>query len=235
MNKKEVFIGIDLAWGEKNLSGFCVLTPEDDKLKIIDIKLLKSIDEMVEEIKKYSDHKVYVGVDAPLVITNEENNRTIEKEFNKDFSKYKISMLPVNRKIMTKYSPTIRSEVLYTKLNELGFKRDYESSKVIFEIYTHSTISVCFNEYKILPYKRKKGRNTEFIKEHLAVYKKYLLSVVHEHIFFDTELKLLKGSKLKDYEDILDAITCAYAMHFCKNNKCKFYKVDGIDTLVTPI
>lgn len=233
--KKEIFIGIDLAWGEKNSSGFCVLTPQENKLKILEIKLIKSIDEIIQEIKKYSQHKVYVGVDAPLVIPNEENNRSIEKEFNKDFSKYKIAMLPVNRKIMTKYSPTIRSEILFERLSKLGFLRDYDSDRVIFEIYTHSTIAVCFNKNQILKYKRKKGRDTAFIREQLKVYKEYLLSVVNKNEFFDTDIGELKGKGLKDYEDKLDSITCAYAMHYCKSNRCKFYKVEAKDTLVTPI
>ena len=45
-----VYIG--LAWGEKNLSGFCVLEQGKNKLKILDIKLIKSIDEILNEIQK---------------------------------------------------------------------------------------------------------------------------------------------------------------------------------------
>ncbi len=123
----DIYIGIDLAWGEKNLSGFCVLesNPKFKNLKILDLKLLKSIDEILQEIQKYKDFQVCVGIDAPLLIPNENGNREIEKNFNKDFAKYKISMLPANRKILTKYSPNIRSEELYKKLTSYGLKRDY--------------------------------------------------------------------------------------------------------------
>lgn len=231
----EIFIGIDLAWGEKNLSGFCVLIPDSDKLKILDIKLLKSIDEIIYEINRYSDYKVHVGVDAALVIPNEDKNREIEKEFNKDFSKYKISMLPVNRKILTKYSQTIRSEVLFDSLSKLGFERDYNSKKVIFEVYPHSTIAVCFNDYKILKYKRKKGRSVDFIKEQLKTYKDYLSEVISKNSFFDTDIDMLKGASLKDFEDKLDSITCAYTLFYCKNKRCKHYSVNSKDTFVTPI
>jgi len=105
-----IYIGIDLAWGEKNLSGFCALHVEKNRLKILEVKLLKSIEDILLEIQKYKDSKVFIGVDAPLVVPNETGNREIEKKFNKDFAKYKISMLPANRKILTKYSPNIRSE-----------------------------------------------------------------------------------------------------------------------------
>lgn len=231
----EIFIGIDLAWGEKNPSGFCVLAYENDSLILKEIKLLQSIDEILQNIELYKEHKVYVGVDAPLVIPNETGNREIEKAFNKDFSKYKVSMLPVNRTLMSKYSPSIRSEVLFKELEKLGFKRDYEHKKVVFEVYPHATIAVCFNEYKILPYKRKKGRNTDFIKTQLEIYKNYLSEVVESHDFLDRDVALLKGKSLKDYEDQLDAMTSAYTLFYCKNHAHKLYKLENQNTFVSPI
>ena len=231
----KIFIGIDLAWGEKNLSGFCAIQDGRQKLKILDVKLLKSIDDILLEIQKYENHQVYVGVDAPLVVPNETSNRDIEKNFNKDFAKYKISMLPANRKLLSKYSPNIRSEELFTRLTELGFERNYESNKVVFEVYTHSTIAVCFNSFKILPYKRKKGRGTAFIKKQLDIYKSYLKKVMLQHDVLEENLSALKGQKLKDYEDKLDSLTCAYTMAYCQENESAFYQVDGVDTFVTPI
>lgn len=232
-----VYIGIDLAWGEKSLSGFCVLAivPNAKKLKILDIKLIKSIDEILQEIQKYKNYKVYIGVDAPLVIPNESGNREVEKKFNKDFSKYKISMLPANRKILTKYSPKIRSEILFQKLITCGFNRDYKSDKVLFEVYTHSTIAMCFNNHKILPYKRKKGRSIAFIKEQLGIYKKYLKKKILSDDIFKKDISSLKGQGLKDYEDMLDSLTCAFCIYYCRFNEARFYQIDGIDTFVTPV
>ena len=92
-----------------------------------------------------------------------------------------------------------------------------------------------FNDHKILPYKRKKGRDTEFIKEQLLIYKKYLSQTVYSHEILKQDISTCRGQKLKDYEDKLDAITCAYCMYYCKDNEAKFYQVDGVDTFVTPI
>jgi len=228
-----------LAWGEKNLSGFCVLelsgSKKNSKLKILNSKLIQSIETMVDEIDKYAEHQVFVGVDAPLVIPNETGNREVEKKFNKDFAHYKISMLPANRKILQKYSPTMRTQELFYRLEAQGFKRDYTSQKVIFEVYTHATIAMLWNNHKILPYKRKKGRNTLFIKEQLGIYQKYLQKVVSPHQILKEDIATLKGQKLKKYEDQLDAITCAYSIYYCQNNSAHFYQVDGVDTFVTPI
>ncbi len=232
-----VYIGIDLAWGEKSLSGFCVLESNSyaKKLKILDVKLIKSIDEIIQEIQKYKDYKIYVGVDAPLIVPNETGNREIEKKFNKDFAKYKISMLPANKKILKKYSSQIRSEVLFKKLLACGFARDYKSNKVVFEVYTHSTIAMCFNNHKILPYKRKKGRSTKFIKEQLEIYKNYLKKELFSHAILKKDISILKGQGIKDFEDMLDSLVCGYCIYYCKFNEAKFYQVDGVDTFVTPI
>ncbi len=235
LTSNSVYIGIDLAWGDKNLSGFCALVPYKKSLKIIDIKLLKSIDEIVDEIQKYINNKVYIGLDAPLLVPNEDGNRECEKLFNKDFAKYKISMLPINRTIFTKYNSNIRSEELFKRLQDDGFKRDYKSDKVIFEVYPHSTIAMLFNNQQILPYKRKKGRDVEFIREQISIYKRYLAKVVSSHKILKNDVSALKGQGLKDFEDMLDAITCAYTIYFCQKNEARFYKVDDEDIFVTPI
>jgi putative endonuclease len=235
LTSNSIYIGIDLAWGDKNLSGFCVLSPHKKSLRIIDIKLLKSIDEIVEEIQRYKNDKVYIGIDAPILVPNQTGNRECEKLFNKDFSKYKISMLPINRTLLTKYTKKIRSEELYKKLQKNGFERNYNSDKVIFEVYPHSTIAMLFNEHKLLPYKRKKGRDVMFIREQLSIYAKYLSKVVLSHEILKSDIASLKGKGLKDFEDKLDAITCAYTIYFCQNNEASFYKVNDENIFVTPI
>jgi len=233
--KEPIYIGIDLAWGEKNPSGFCVTTPAKNKLKILELKLLYTIEEILQAVQKYKEHKVYVGIDAPLVVPNEDGNREIEKAFNKDFCTYKISMLPVNKKILRMYSPTLRSLSLFEKLSELGFCRDYKSNKVVFEVYPHATIAMLWNQHQILPYKRKKGRNTQFIKEQLQTYKKYLLKVFSSHAILKQDPVDLKGKKLKEYEDLLDSLTSAYTIYYAHFNEVKFYQLEAKDTFVTPI
>ena len=232
---KELFIGIDLAWGEKNLSGFALLEKSKDRLYLRDIKLLHTLDDIISHISPYLTCKVSIGIDAALVIPNEYGNREIEKAFNRDFSAYKIAMLPINRTLLKRYSATLRSETLYKQLFQMGFRRDRDTRLSLFEVYTHSTIALCFNNNAILPYKRKKGRDTPFIQKHLSIYQGYLKGVIASHHFFEEDISTLRGQALKHYEDRLDAITCAYTLYYCKKGTCKYYTIEGIDTLVTPI
>jgi len=229
------FIGIDLAWGEKNLSGFSVAIVSGKKLKILDSKLLLSIDEIVQEIQIYSQYRVLIGIDAPLVVPNESGNRDIEKNFNRDFAQYRISMLPVNQKLLTKYTQNIRSVELFEKLSELGFQRDFQATKTVFEVYPHSTIATLFHNNKILPYKRKKGRDTAFIKEQMGIYQKYLKREFTTHEILKVDLSLLRGKALKEYEDILDSLTCVLSIYYSAIYGAKVYQLNGIETFVTPL
>jgi predicted RNase H-like nuclease len=136
-------------------------------------------------------------------------------------------MLPVNRKIMSKYSAIPRGEQL----------RKHLSSVRMFEVYPHSTIAVLFNNYTILPYKQKSGRTKKDIIEALQKYQGFLKSVLIENLFLETALD--EGQtfkKLKAHEDVLDAIISAYTLLYCQNNqnKCKQYR-DKEALFITPI
>ena len=69
----KVFIGIDLAWGDKNASGFAVL---DENATLLEYQLLFSLDDIISTVQCYvKKYEVYVGVDAPMWIENEHGNR----------------------------------------------------------------------------------------------------------------------------------------------------------------
>lgn len=241
MNKPFRYVGIDLAWSTTNQSGFCVLkTTQEGTLAIEDIEMLDdtALVKRLRIMRLY--YEVAVGVDAPLRVTNWQNNRTIETEFRKDFSPYKISMLPVNRKLLMKMFHTIKGEVLIKQLNEKStepFEMSTQGDYSICEVYPHATIAVCFNDNKILPYKRKKGRNVQSIKEALVKYQEFLKTILAPHALLDVDVFSLKGKALKRYEDKLDAVVCAYTRYFAQTypKECKVYGSSDEGVFVTPI
>jgi len=199
----------------------------DEASKLIEHALVFSLTELIERVSFYAQSfEVYLGVDAPLSVPNETGNRQIEKDVQKDFAKYKISMLPVNKKIMSKFSAVPRGEVL----------REHLDLEHMYEVYPHSSIAVLFNDYKILPYKQKSGRKKEVIIKALRKYKTFLKAVVVTDAFFDYNLDGNTFKQLKDYEDVLDAITSAYTLLYCylSKGKCKEYKDENV-VFITPI
>lgn len=201
------FIGIDLAWSGQNSSGVALL--EENKVLFCDT--LIGVDALADFINQYPN--AVVGIDAPLLIENETGNREIEKEFLKDFAKYKLGVYPVNKKLLS-FNGTIASLDLIRKIpQKLGIN--------LFEVYPHATILQLFHK-EVLPYKRKKGRDTVFIKSQLQLLQNYLGNVLQNSL--QTDISILKGSKLKQHEDKLDALVCAYSVYYCRYNDCKTYK-----------
>jgi predicted RNase H-like nuclease len=211
-----IYIGIDLAWSNKNLSALTVL---EDK-NIIEVSMADD-KEIIEKILSYKTP--LVGIDAPLKVNNPTGNRITETEFLKIFAKYKIGILPVNRNLLLKQFGFIKGEEIRKELEKEKFNFGMNEKNFI-EIYPHSTISVHFNNYKILPYKRKKGRKIDDIKLSLKKYQNFLKQEF-KHEILEIEIDNLKGAKLKKYEDMLDSITSAFTLYFCKTNpkKCKFF------------
>lgn len=229
---KKLFIGIDLAWSDTNQSAICIATQN----KILQVQMIDSIDSIIELISSYKqNYHITVAVDAPLKVPNETGNRSIEKEFIKDFSPYKISMLPVNRNLLEKQFGFLKGELLREKLEKVGFFFGLQNDYNIIEVYPHSTIAVCFNNYKILPYKRKKGRFVADIKRALEIYQNYLKTIYDDSIL-DISLEELKGKSLKEYEDKLDAIVCSFTLqYFFEGKKCKKYSYENQEYFITPI
>ncbi len=154
------FIGVDLAWHPNNPSGVALLQGK----KVIYADVLDSLDSVIDFINLYPD--AIIGVDAPLIVENQTGNRDIEKQFLKDFASKKLGVYPVNRELLLKINSTIVGEILSSNISQkLGSN--------LFEVYPHATIMNCFHG-KVLPYKRKQGRNTDFIRSQLDLLYKYL-------------------------------------------------------------
>ena len=201
------FIGIDLAWHPNNPSGVALL--QDNK--VIYTEVLDSLDSVIDFINLYPD--AIVGVDAPLIVENQTGNRNLEKQFLKDFSSKKLGVYPVNRELLLKNNTIIVGEYLSSNIpQKLGIN--------LFEVYPHATIMNCFHG-KVLPYKRKQGRSTDFIRTQLELLYSYLATYLEGDFFEDT--LALKGKSLKRYEDKLDALVCAYTLYYCSKNFCKNY------------
>ncbi|RXJ57573.1 DUF429 domain-containing protein [Candidatus Marinarcus aquaticus] len=193
------YLGIDLAWSSNNITSLALIE-ENQLLEVVD---LQSTQEIVEYIKEKKPDKI--GIDAPLLIENEQGNRQIEKNFLKDFSKYKLGAYPVNRTLFKRLYKEIRGE-------EIANSIEYTLRENLFEVYPHATIIQLFTKDHVLPYKRKKGRDVQYIKEQLQRYAEYLSLYICN--IPDMNIPHAKGKQLKTTEDRLDAICCALTLWY---------------------
>jgi predicted RNase H-like nuclease len=210
------YLGVDFAWSKNNFSALTLL--EDNKL--IETVYLQSDEEILEYINQTTPD--IIGVDAALEVKNETGNRIIENQILKEYAKYKLGVYPINKNIMDKLYGGNRAEELFAKLD------NYKLRENLFEVYTHATILRCFTKDRVLPYKRKKGRTTPFIKEQLEILQNYLDEVVEGIEPYN--ISESKSKDLKEIEDKLDSIVCAYSLYASNLNGYESYD----DLLLVP-
>lgn len=182
------FCGIDPSWTGKNPTALSIISIDLDLLEWV---YSDRLEDMIETLARYKN--VLVGVDAPLTIENEVAHRENEREFLRYFSKFGLSLYPVNR---NKY-PFFFPELIYQRLKLLDFS--FENGN-IFEVYPHATIAILLNDGKVFHYKRL--RKYERFKK---------LSWLEMRIknFVKISDSLVPKDDLKMYEDFLDSVVCA--------------------------
>ncbi|SDF93684.1 Predicted nuclease (RNAse H fold) [Methanolobus vulcani] len=219
------FIGVDLAWSynTKEGSGIAIIKGDSEKATLYNKSTVFSNGDVLEFINNnVHEDNALIAIDIPLVVPNEEGMRNAEKELNSTFWKYDANARPASITNILNMYGSVRGNDLSKCLENHNFKHDfciqhYEDTRKFFEVYPHPATVVLFNLDKILDYKkRERERRIEGFKK----YKKHLQMLSKAKPALDLPVDLLSvdvekltKSKLKQYEDILDAVFCAYVAY----------------------
>lgn len=245
------FIGIDLAWSGKNSSGVAIIEGNRKKGKVIDVGILNSNQEIIDYLNKnIKKEKAFIAIDAPLIVPNKTGRRIAEVEVGKLFRKYNAGAHPANSTRLSSFNGgKVRGEVISKFLEKNKFRhspniKKFEKSRKFFEVYPHPSMVVLFKLDNVLKYKAKPKRDYNFRWQEFKKYQNYLEKLenaspaikIPENIF-TKNIKKLKGKSLKNYEDKLDAIFCAYIAYYCWENpkKCKVLGNMKKGYILTPI
>lgn len=144
----------------------------------------------------------------------------------KMFAAYHAVPYPSNRNLFQRLYGGIRGEQISKMLEMKGFQhspyiKKFEESKKFFEVFPHSAMVVIFKLKEILKYKPKKNRPYNLRWQEFETYQSCLKSLetrepslILPHDIINTNVRVLKGKALKRYEDLLDAIFCAYIAYY---------------------
>lgn len=216
------FIGVDLAWqSDKNPTSIAVLRGDVGGASLDSYSDGLYSTAVVEFIIEQATDDTVVAIDAPLIVRNQSGQRPCERLIGKRFSKYKASAHSSN---LTLY-PEAGSVRLASELTECGFAHDVspqsdrkKSGRWFFEVYPHPAQVMLFGLAERIRYKKgtvaekRDGLRTlrDLIWQRLGSADPPVRSnaALREALFVD--LGFLKGRLLKQYEDRLDAIFCAY-------------------------
>ena len=223
-----LFIGVDLAWSPKNGTAIAILKGNEEKAELIDYKTnVISNEEIINYIKEKVAYKnALIAIDAPLIVKNEKGRRIAEKLVGSLFRSYDAGAHPANRKRLSQWSGKVRGEEISRLLEKYGFKHDpyikkFERTRKFFEVYPHPSMVVIFNLKKIIQYKAKPNRSYEFRLKEFRKYQTYLKQLEKKNPklilpieITEKKVEELRGNALKEYEDLLDSIFCAYIAYY---------------------
>jgi predicted RNase H-like nuclease len=233
------FIGLDLAWSDRNNTAASVLelSRKDSAVLVHYQERLQGDAEIIEYILSMSQALLTlkqvqgtdgqggacVAIDAPLIVRNKEGARPVDREITRRFGRYGAGAHPCN---LEKFPRGVRGERLMKGLSRHGFLHQplidrlprRKGMKTVFEVYPHPAQVILFGLSKRILYKkggvetRRRGLVVlqDNIRAHLLRLKPRLRSNPLLTRLLNRNTDLLKGRELKCYEDTLDSLICAY-------------------------
>ena len=157
------FVGIDLAWGDRNPTGLAVL---DEGGRLVHVETVRTDEEIVAALAPY-DGPVLVAFDAPLVVTNPTGNRPAEAALNRDFARFDAGAHPSNTG-KPEFSDGTRGARLSARL-KLDLNPKSGRARRAIEVYPHPATVALFRLGRTLKYKDKRGRDLEGLRGELLV------------------------------------------------------------------
>ena len=207
------FVGLDLAWGEKNSTGIAVVDSDGRLLHIGAAQDDASIEAAVEP---YVSGDCIVAIDAPLIVRNPTGSRPCETALNRDFHRFEAGAHPANTENPAFKNP--RGARIATALT-LDMNPASSSPRRAIEVYPHPATVVLFGLAKTLKYKKGafEARQGELLR--LMTMIEGLdgatprLRVNHNVSWVELRKRVAAATRpgqLDRDEDPVDAVVCAY-------------------------
>ena len=221
------FVGLDLAWGERNQTGVAVVDADG---RLLHIGTAGDDESIAAAIAPYTRDECVVAIDAPLIVKTENSARPCELALNRDFARFEAGARPAFRG-RPEFNPP-RGEVLAARLG-LDLDPASHAKRLAIEVFPHPASVVLFNLPKTLKYKRGK----------FDVRKRALLELMtHIEALDDATPRLrvnrsvtwvelrkrveaaTRPGQLDRDEDPVDAVLCAYVALF------RYHRPDDVTT-----
>jgi predicted RNase H-like nuclease len=142
------FVGLDLAWGEKNQTGVAAIDADG---RLLHVGVAQDDESIAAAITPFINDECLVAIDAPLIVPNPTGHRPCEAALNRDFRSFDAGARPA-------YSdkPEFKDPRGARIATALGLDMDpaSTSSRRAIEVYPHPATVVLFGLKKVLKYKR---------------------------------------------------------------------------------
>ena len=205
------FAGIDLAWGERNGDGLCLLEAGGGTLRCVEAAHVFGDEALLDWLAARlppAPAPAMLLFDAPLVCPNVTGSRPADRLTHTRFGRFHAGAHPANRTLCPR--PLRLAEAVVTRLGfEIGWQTP-RSARLAVEVFPHPAAVRWLRLDRIVKYKRPPvaSRRAEFARM------QRLLTACLRERFAELEknaslVELLAAPWTKPAEDQLDAFLCA--------------------------
>jgi len=210
------FVGVDLAWGQRNPTGVAALDAEG---ALCHIGVARDDTDLLDRLQPYVGGDCVVAVDAPLVVTNTTGNRPCEAALNKDFRRFDAGAHPANTGLAW-FADGGRGARLCAALG-LELDPAAASARRALEVYPHAATVALFGLQRTLKYKQKPGRDLTLLRSELIRLMEFIEGLRSAEPGLevgtdgwaelrDSVRSATTKAQLRRAEDPVDAVLCAY-------------------------
>ncbi len=175
-----------------------------------------------------------VAIDAPLIITNTTGQRTCETVVGKRYGARNASCHTSNLTL----HPNAAGVALMKELLKSGFKHfdinDHaQTGKLVAEVYPHAAMVALWDLPTVMKYKKgsvaQRRLGLETMRHQLRGLRRSEPAIERSAVFSELlskDLTQLRGQHLKNHEDLLDAVFCAYLAYYfwyCRDEKVEIF------------
>ena len=209
------FVGVDLAWGDRQPTGLAVL---DEDAHLLHVSAVQTNAEIEATLAPYVEGPCLVAIDAPLIVVNPTGSRPAEQQLSRDFRRFEAGTHPSNTG-----KPEFKDGTRGARVCKLlGLDMDPRSGRKrrAIEVYPHPATVVLFGLTKTLKYKAKPGRSLDLLRSELLTLMDHVERiVVTNRAWSDLRARVEAATRkvdLRHVEDQVDAVVCAYVALFAE-------------------
>jgi predicted RNase H-like nuclease len=210
------FLGLDLAWSDRNPSGVAAL---DERGRLIDVSAgLRDDAAILAWVRAHLGSCGVIGIDMPTIVRNADGIRPCERALGAVFRRAHAAPHPAN---LRRFPDGGRARRLIDALSGAGVVetldvRARDSRNVALEIFPHPAHVRLFALDRVFAYK-KKARAWPAVLAEWSRYRAALatLAVADPPLLLDAKIPAAVTARgYKRWDDMLDAVSCAYIAAF---------------------
>lgn len=218
-------VGLDLAWSERNRTGGAALR---------DGRLLTAVGDLSDDASIVAfignhlvgEEPVVIGIDAPLCVPNQSGRRPADHAVSLAWGRFEAGAYPANRVLLGRNGKVRGEELALALAARFGCAQTAPiphrgNGRYVCEVFPHPAHIALFDLPRTLKYKRKPGRSREQIDAEFVRYQRLLAGLREadpplfgQETLVGADASQRRGRALQEFEETLDAVTCAYVVWY---------------------